>query len=48
MNAHLVLLVFAHHADPNQRRHHVDEEHDKEKLHEWVLVCIQVAKAVDK
>ena len=48
VDADLVVGVFAHETDPISSGHEIEKEHDKEELHEWVLVCIQKAKAVDE
>ena len=48
MNVHLVFLVLPHQTDPNQRAYHVNEKHDEEKLHQRVLVCIEVPIAIHK
>ena len=48
MEADLVVFVLSHELDPADGGNKVDEEHDQEELHEWILISIQIAIAVRK
>ena len=40
--------MLAHKVYPVSRGDEVDEKHDEEKLHEWILISVQEAKTVDE
>ena len=46
MYAHLVVGMYLHETQPTSNYQEVEEKHDKEKLHQRVLVSIEEAKAV--